>query len=65
MYSPTFPSVLPPQAGNRPFLTSYDSGQECSLEHWIEVSRLVEKAEDDLGSKLPSEFSEPCHLVAQ
>ena len=27
----------------RPMLTSYDSGYEHSIEHWIEVRQLVEE----------------------
>ena len=30
-----------PDAVVRPLLTSYDSGYEHSLEHWIEVQHLV------------------------
>jgi hypothetical protein len=29
-------------SGARPRVTSYDSGYEFSLEHWIEVRQLVE-----------------------
>lgn len=29
----------------KPFLVSFDSGDECSLEHWFEVIRLVEEEE--------------------
>ena len=28
----------------RPFTTSYDSGYEHSLEHWLDTQRLVEEA---------------------
>ncbi len=28
--------------GGRPRVTSYDSGYEFSLEHWLEVQQLVE-----------------------
>ena len=45
--SPAIPSP-PPQAERRPFLVSFDSGHECSLEHWLEVSWLVEHEEDEL-----------------
>jgi hypothetical protein len=38
-------SVAPPQTQSKPCLSSYDSGQECSLAHWLEVCRLVELAE--------------------
>jgi hypothetical protein len=39
------------QAGNRPALTSLDSLSEFSPEHWLEVTRLVEreKKEDMSG----------------
>jgi hypothetical protein len=54
-YSPALPSPpstasLPPtpQALRRPFLVSFDSGHECSLEHWLEVTWLVEHEEDEL-----------------
>lgn len=41
-------SVPHPATQNKPPLTSFDSGQECSLEHWLEVSCLVEREELDL-----------------
>jgi hypothetical protein len=34
-----------PQAQSRPRLSSLDSGQECSVEHWLEICRLVELVE--------------------
>jgi hypothetical protein len=37
--------VAPPQAQGKPILNSYDSGQEFSLAHWLEVCRLVELVE--------------------
>lgn len=39
------PANKPPIAtpsGGRPRVTSYDSGYEHSLEHWLEVQELVE-----------------------
>jgi hypothetical protein len=39
--------IAPPQAQSKPVLSSYDSGQEFSLMHWLEVRRLVELAELD------------------
>lgn len=30
-----------------PYVTSYDSGHEHSLEHWMEVRGLVEEASGD------------------
>ena len=41
-------SVPNPATQNKPLLTSFDSGQECSLEHWLEVTCLVEREELDL-----------------
>jgi hypothetical protein len=40
----------PIPAERRPYLVSFDSGHECSLEHWLEVSWLVEHEEDDLDT---------------
>jgi len=31
------------QTRSRPYLTSHDSGQECSLEHLLGVRQLVEQ----------------------
>ena len=39
--------VAPSQAQSKPILSSYDSGQEFSLVHWLEVRRLVELEERD------------------
>lgn len=41
-----------PAPQNKPLLTSLDSGQECSLEHWLEVTRLVEREELDVDIEL-------------
>lgn len=30
----------------KPILDSYDSGQECSFCHWLEVCKLVDQAEN-------------------
>ena len=47
-YSPTIPSPPPqPMAEQRPFLVSFDSGREFSLEHWAEVAVLVEHQQDE------------------
>ena len=47
--SPTNPSPTPvAQAERRPFLVSFDSGREFSLDHWMEVSWLVERQQDEL-----------------
>lgn len=45
-------SVPHPADQNKPLLTSFDSSQECSLEHWLEVTCLVEREELDLDIKL-------------
>ena len=39
--------IAPQQAQVKPNLSTYDSGHECSLVHWLEVCRLVETAERD------------------
>jgi hypothetical protein len=45
--SPVLDPVLCPQKATRPRLTSYDSGQECSLEHWLGLIKLVEREAQD------------------
>ncbi len=46
MYSSGVPDFAAPlQSQGKPNLTSYDSGQECSVEHWLEICRLVELVE--------------------
>jgi len=48
-FSPTVPPPpSQPLAEQRPFLVSFDSGREFSLDHWLEVSWLVEHQEDEL-----------------
>jgi hypothetical protein len=46
-YSPTTSSFQPVPAERRPYLVSFDSGHECSLEHWLEVSWLVKHEEEE------------------
>ena len=46
-YSPTTASSQPVPAERRPHLVSFDSGHECSLEHWLEVSWLVKHEEEE------------------
>jgi hypothetical protein len=41
-------SPKPIPAERRPYLVSFDSGHECSLEHWLEVSWLVKHEEEEL-----------------
>jgi len=40
-----YDSGASPQSQSRPRLSSLDSGQECSVEHWLELCRLVELVE--------------------
>ena len=47
-YSPTTLLSQPLPAERRPYLVSFDSGHECSLEHWLEVSWLVKHEEEEL-----------------
>jgi len=41
-------------SGGRPLVTSYDSGYEHSLEHWLAVQKLVETAEAEPESARPA-----------
>lgn len=41
------PPVSEPNSAFRPALTSYDTGFEHSLEHLIEVRRMVEEADQE------------------
>ncbi len=34
-----------PMAHRRPPVISFDSGEECSVEHWMQVCKLVDDAE--------------------
>jgi hypothetical protein len=43
-------------ATGRPFLTSYDSGYEHSLEHWIDLQHRVEEADKD-PLPVPTQFA--------
>ena len=40
----------------RPFLTSYDSGYEHSLEHWIDLQHRIEEADKE-PSSVPTRFA--------
>ena len=50
-----------PHSQGRPILDSYDSGDECSFYHWLEVCKLVDDADlpsvDD-GYPYTKEFEE-------
>lgn len=39
--APGTKSFLP----THPYLISFDCGEECSLQHWLEVCRLVDEVE--------------------
>jgi hypothetical protein len=48
LYPPTIPTPQSaPQLENRPFLDSFDSAREFNLDHWMEVSWLVEHEEEE------------------
>jgi len=53
MHSSVEPNlVASSQFAQKPTLSSYDSAQEFSLAHWLEVRRLVKLAErEDIESK--------------
>ena len=61
-YSSTIPSPPQHQADRRPLLVSFDSGHECSLDHWLEVSWLVEHEESDLDGYL---LEDSCFVVTR
>lgn len=60
--TPVLEPALRPQAESRPCPTSFDSSHECSLEHWLEVYRLVEKEDFDLDGYV---FDDSCLFVSQ
>jgi hypothetical protein len=49
-------STGPIPSSSKPVLQSYDSGQECSLSHWLEVCKLVDESE-------PAKAEEPLELT--
>jgi hypothetical protein len=52
------------QTGIKPSPSSFDSGQEFSLDHWLEVSWLVNKADEDPDNSLIAENPDHCLLVS-
>ena len=44
--SPASACVSLPNVGSKHRFTSFESGQDRSLDHWLEVIRIVEKAEE-------------------
>lgn len=61
-YSPALASPQFLHALQRPPLKSLDSGQECSLDHWLEVAWLVEHEEDELQGYV---FDDSCLLLSR
>ena len=49
------------QTESKPYLTSFDSSQECSLEHFLEVCRLVERENRGLEGYV---FDDECLRVS-
>ena len=64
-YSVVPDSVALPQAQSKPSPSSYDSGHECSIAHWLEVCRLVELAERDDRELKGYVFDDSCLLVSK
>jgi hypothetical protein len=52
-------SALSPQTRNKPLACSIDSGQECTLDHWIEITWLEEREDDELAGYL---FEDSCFV---
>jgi hypothetical protein len=52
------------QAQPKPHLNSYDSCQECSLAHFLEVCRLVEMAEREDCKPKRNAFDDSLSLVS-
>ena len=62
-YTPAIPTPPSQQSKRRPFLVSFDSGHECSLDHWLELSWLVEHEEaDELAGYL---VEDTCFVVTR
>jgi len=55
----------PPEAQSKPLVCSFDSGQECSLAHWLEVRRLVELAEKEDREPKRNAFDDSLVLICQ
>jgi len=62
-FSPVISSSPSQQTKRRPLLDSFDSGHECSLDHWLELSWLVEQEEvDELAGYL---VEDSCFVVTR
>ncbi len=47
-------SSRPKQTVSQPSVTSYDSGDEHSLDHYIDVKLLVQDTDDDEANDVPA-----------
>jgi hypothetical protein len=47
-------SSRPEQTVSRPSVSSYDSGDEHSLDHYVEVKLLVQDMDDDKANDVPA-----------
>lgn len=57
----SFPLAPHPQPIPKPLLLSLDSGTECSLDHWIEISWLVEREDEEIEGYL---LEDSCFLAS-
>jgi hypothetical protein len=48
-----------PSAPVRLVVESFDSGEECSFEHWMNVWRLVDEGDDETEFIAPTILPEP------
>jgi hypothetical protein len=55
------PSVFELRTDNRPQIVSFDSSQEFSLEHWLELCRLVEQPDYEAERYL---FDDACLRIS-
>ncbi|HEV2134881.1 MAG TPA: hypothetical protein VGR47_11650 [Terracidiphilus sp.] len=54
---PVLESTIDVLPSGKPILNSYDSAEECSFHHWIELCKLVDESDDQ-------ELEEPVELTA-
>ena len=47
----------PKQTVSQPSVTSYDSGDEHSLDHYIDVKLLVQDTDDNEENEVPATFA--------
>ncbi len=53
-------SFSPKQTDSRPSVTSYDSGDEHSLDHYIDVKLLLQDTDDDEANDVPATLAAAC-----